>query len=41
LSISHGIVTDHGGRIEVESIPGQGTRFRVTLPVDGKGAGEA
>ena len=24
LSISHGIVTGHGGKIEVESVPGQG-----------------
>jgi two-component system NtrC family sensor kinase len=32
LSISHGIVQDHGGRIEVESHPGQGTTFRVYLP---------
>jgi PAS domain S-box-containing protein len=39
LSISHGIVLDHGGRIELESIPGQGARFRVTLPVEGKGTG--
>src|SRR5262249_22746926 len=32
LSITHGMVQDHGGRLEVESVPGQGTRFRVILP---------
>jgi len=37
LSISHSIVSDHGGRIELESTPGQGSRFRVILPVERKG----
>jgi len=36
LSITHSIVQDHGGRLQVESISGQGTRFRVILPVAGK-----
>jgi signal transduction histidine kinase len=33
LSLSYGIVNRHGGRIEVASVPGQGTRFTVHLPV--------
>lgn len=32
LSISHSIVTSFKGRIEVESQPGEGARFRVLLP---------
>lgn len=32
LSVVHGIVTAHGGRISVESQPGQGARFSVALP---------
>jgi signal transduction histidine kinase len=33
LSVSYGIVAAHGGRIEVDSALGQGTRFVVTLPL--------
>ncbi len=32
LSVSHGIVTEHGGRITVVSTPGQGACFSVFLP---------
>jgi PAS domain S-box-containing protein len=32
LSVVHGIVTQHGGQIAVESEPGRGTRFDVILP---------
>jgi len=34
LSISYKIVKQHGGRIDVESKPGQGTRFTVYLPIE-------
>jgi signal transduction histidine kinase len=32
LSISYGIIQDHGGRIGFDSVPGQGTQFRIWLP---------
>jgi two-component system, NtrC family, sensor kinase len=35
LSVAYGIVKKHGGRFEVQSTVGKGTRFRVWLPVDG------
>jgi PAS domain S-box-containing protein len=41
LSVSYGIVQEHGGAIFVESAPGQGTTFRVTLPALSAGAAAA
>jgi len=32
LSICYGIIQEHGGRMEVDSVVGQGTTFRVILP---------
>jgi two-component system sensor histidine kinase TtrS len=33
LSISHGIISNHGGQLRVKSTPGKGTRFYFSLPV--------
>jgi signal transduction histidine kinase len=33
LSLSYGIVRHHHGRIDVQSTPGEGSTFRVTLPI--------
>ena len=35
LSISYGIIQKHGGKIEVQSTPEQGTTFTLTLPKAG------
>ena len=32
LAVSYGIVQEHAGHISVESMPGRGTTFRITLP---------
>jgi two-component system, NtrC family, sensor kinase len=39
LSLAYGIVQKHRGQLDVRSEPGQGCCFRVTLPIDGPGAG--
>lgn len=33
LSLSYGIIQKHGGKIDVETEMGQGTTFRITLPI--------
>jgi two-component system NtrC family sensor kinase len=35
LAVSYGIVQEHSGHIAVESAPGRGTTFRITLPATG------
>lgn len=34
LAIVHGIVTQHGGRLDIDSTPGHGTTVRVSLPTE-------
>ncbi|MCK5839234.1 MAG: hypothetical protein KAG99_05265, partial [Bacteroidales bacterium] len=34
LSISYGIIQQHDGQIECESIEGEGTTFTIFLPVN-------
>jgi signal transduction histidine kinase len=37
LSVSYGIIREHGGDIQVESEPGHWTRFTLTLPATPQG----
>ncbi len=41
LAVVHGIVTQHGGEVEVSSTVGQGTTFRVLLPRRAEAPGAA
>jgi signal transduction histidine kinase len=36
LPITHKVITEHHGQIDVESIKGQGTTFTIQLPIDEK-----
>jgi two-component system NtrC family sensor kinase len=35
LSVCYRLVSDHGGNISVDSVPGEGTSVRIELPVSG------
>ena len=41
LSISHSIVSDHGGRIELERCPARGPASVSSYPLEEKGAGHS
>jgi signal transduction histidine kinase len=41
LFVTHRLVTDHGGSVSFESAPGQGTTFRVRLPLGPAGPAPA
>jgi len=36
LSLSYKIIQDHHGKIEIDSVVGKGTKFRVLLPINHK-----
>lgn len=38
MSITYGIIEEHGGKIEVDTRPGEGTTFHYILPVAGGGS---
>jgi PAS domain S-box-containing protein len=40
LSICYGIITEHGGNIQVRNVPSRGASFRIALPLHAKNAPE-
>jgi two-component system NtrC family sensor kinase len=36
MAISYGIIENHGGSIEIDSRPGEGTEFLIILPIEAK-----
>jgi signal transduction histidine kinase len=41
LSVSYGIIENHGGRVDVKSREGEGTRFSIYFSVDDKLSSDA
>ena len=42
LAVAKGIVSDHGGEIQVSSVEGEGTEFRILFPqLDPKALGQS
>jgi len=39
LSVTYGIIKNHGGKVDVQSTEGKGTRFSILLPVENPGLG--
>lgn len=35
LHMVHSVINSHGGKVHVESVVGQGTTFRIVIPIDG------
>ena len=33
LSVVHGIIKEHGGKIHIDSLSGHGTKVRISLPI--------
>ncbi len=40
LSVTYGIIQNHGGKVDVQSTEGEGTRFSILLPIENPGWAE-